>query len=323
MINWTEIDAEVEAFQEGYRSGFISIFKKYEGQETDERAANNKIVKVTVASFAARYGIADTTFRRWISEDENVTTAGTYSKPANFTERMAKAAAEAAAQAKAEAEAAAQEQLAKALAEQKRAEEAKAADHRRQERTKHEAELAEVQARMRQEKLEALARQEKQLKEEAGKRGLDLSQLTASDKSKLMVMLANDPEQARDWFNAYNQERTRKLSEQHQKQKEDAEKRRFQMEEREAREAARKASQEFDDSGLHFFINKVVPQIDKLRHEMSLKPITFTHMMYSGMTPHQLVEMTNRCEDIIVQVREGLFSANAENELADLNQDTP
>lgn len=315
QITWSEIEAEAG----GYREGFVAIYKKYEGMETDEKDAVGRAIKVTKGSFARHMGIAERTFCRWVTNVEEGSSATMADNGQAWRDREAKIAEQAAAKARQEAEAVAQEQLAKALAEQKRAEEAKAADHRRQERAKHEAELAEVQARMRQEKLEALARQEKQLKEEAKSHGLDLSQLTASDKSKLMVMLANDPEQAKDWFNAYNQERTRKLAEQHQKQKEDAEKRRFQMEEREAREAARKASQEFDDSALHFFINKTVPAIDKLRHELSLKPITFTHMMYSGMTPHQLVEMTNRAEDIIVQVREGLFSANAENELADLN----
>jgi len=47
-IRWSDIEAECG----DYRSGFIAVFKKYEGQSTDERDAQGRTVKVTAASFA-------------------------------------------------------------------------------------------------------------------------------------------------------------------------------------------------------------------------------------------------------------------------------
>jgi len=62
MIKWAKIEAECG----GYREGFVAIFRKYEGQKTDERDAQGRIVKVTVTSFARHVGVPVPTFRRWV-----------------------------------------------------------------------------------------------------------------------------------------------------------------------------------------------------------------------------------------------------------------
>lgn len=64
MVTWDQIVAECD----GYRAGFVAVFRKYEGEPTDERDAYNRVVKVTAPSFARHAGIADATFRDWLRE---------------------------------------------------------------------------------------------------------------------------------------------------------------------------------------------------------------------------------------------------------------
>jgi hypothetical protein len=61
-IRWTDILAECG----NYRNGFVAIFRKYEGQPTDEKDGQGRTVKVTARSFALHNGIHEDTFRRWI-----------------------------------------------------------------------------------------------------------------------------------------------------------------------------------------------------------------------------------------------------------------
>jgi transposase-like protein len=65
MIKWAEIDAEVT----GYREGFVAIYRRHEGEMTDETDAVGRPIKVTMTSFARHFGIGDKTFRRWVRED--------------------------------------------------------------------------------------------------------------------------------------------------------------------------------------------------------------------------------------------------------------
>lgn len=62
MITWDQITAECD----GYRAGFVAVFHKYEGQETDERDESNRVVKVTVSSFAEHVGVPRSTFQQWV-----------------------------------------------------------------------------------------------------------------------------------------------------------------------------------------------------------------------------------------------------------------
>jgi hypothetical protein len=61
VIRWAEIEAEVG----NYREGFVTTFRKYEGQATDEKDAQGRTVKVTVSSFARHMKIPVPTFRAW------------------------------------------------------------------------------------------------------------------------------------------------------------------------------------------------------------------------------------------------------------------
>jgi hypothetical protein len=61
-ISWSTIEAECG----GYRAGFVATFEKYKGLPTDERDNSNRVVKVTVASFARHAGIPHKTFERWV-----------------------------------------------------------------------------------------------------------------------------------------------------------------------------------------------------------------------------------------------------------------
>lgn len=64
MTTWSQIEAECEAT--GYRERLVEVFRKYEGQPTDENDEQGRTVKVTAQSFARHMGIPETTFRGWI-----------------------------------------------------------------------------------------------------------------------------------------------------------------------------------------------------------------------------------------------------------------
>jgi hypothetical protein len=83
VIKWSQIEAETE----GYREGFVAVFRKYEGQETDERDESNRVVKVTMASFARHMGIPQRTFFDWCNPPDVVAdTATTYDDEDEFDE---------------------------------------------------------------------------------------------------------------------------------------------------------------------------------------------------------------------------------------------
>jgi leucyl aminopeptidase len=62
MISWNEIEAECG----NYREGFVAVFRKYEGEPTDEKDAANRTVKVTRSSFARHMKIPESTFHEWV-----------------------------------------------------------------------------------------------------------------------------------------------------------------------------------------------------------------------------------------------------------------
>lgn len=62
-VRWADVEAECV----GYREGFVAVFKRYEGQPTDERDERGRVVKVTAASFARHMGIAKQTFHAWVA----------------------------------------------------------------------------------------------------------------------------------------------------------------------------------------------------------------------------------------------------------------
>lgn len=69
MIKWEKILGECLPYRQGflpYRQGFVDVFKKYEGQPTDEKNERGGVVKVTQSSFARHAGIAKMTFNDWV-----------------------------------------------------------------------------------------------------------------------------------------------------------------------------------------------------------------------------------------------------------------
>jgi len=310
LIKWTDIDNEVEEFQSGYRSGFVAIFKKYEGMETDERTAQNKVVVVGKANFAERYGINRTTFQRWVAE-EMTGDGHVLDKRPGLNEKMAKAAEEAAAKATAEAEAKAAKALAEALERQKR-------EHNLAEAKRAAEAAAKIRAEEQKKAAEAAAKEIAALKakmaETAKAAEFDISTLTEAQKAQVMTLLANDPEKASEWFKAQTAERARKLAEAEKAAKEAAAKKRQQMEERESRQAAERARKDYDASALKDFI-AITKAAKALQEKLRNKPVTFDHVLTSGLSAQEWVSMTELVEDVAVEVRESLFSINAEQEL--------
>lgn len=312
MIKWTDIDSEVEEFQSGYRSGFVTIFKKYEGMDTDEKDGQGRTVKVSRNSFARRYGIAETTFKTWVATSEgNRPDVGR----SPIKESMEKAAREAAAKAKAEAEAVAAKALAEALERQKR-------EHNAAEAKRAAEAAAKIRAEEQKKAAEAAAKEIAALKakmaETAKAAEFDISTLTEAQKAQVMTLLANDPDKAKQWFAAQTAERARKLAEAEQKAKVDAAKKREQMAEREARKAAEAARQDYEGSALKDFV-AITKAAKALQEKLRRKPVTFDHVLTSGMSAQEWVSMTELVEDVAVEVRESLFSINAEQELFGIN----
>jgi hypothetical protein len=69
VVTWSQIDEEMDGAIADFRKAYVAIFRKYEGQETDETDGSGRTVKVTAASFAKRFGIAKQTFHDWISRE--------------------------------------------------------------------------------------------------------------------------------------------------------------------------------------------------------------------------------------------------------------
>jgi hypothetical protein len=75
-IRWTDIVAECG----NYKAGFVTTFRKYEGMTTDERDGSNRVVKVTMASFAEHMGIPRPTFQRWVQLEVTPELSATFAK---------------------------------------------------------------------------------------------------------------------------------------------------------------------------------------------------------------------------------------------------
>lgn len=73
-VQWSQIEAECD----GYREGFVAIYRKYEGMPTDEKDAQGKTIRVTQASFARHMKIPESTFKNWMKRTK--TTAAAVSK---------------------------------------------------------------------------------------------------------------------------------------------------------------------------------------------------------------------------------------------------
>lgn len=67
MISWAEIRSEYENINLGFRERVVGLFRRYEGQETDE-TVRGKVVLVTANSFAKKMGIKQPTFAGWLKE---------------------------------------------------------------------------------------------------------------------------------------------------------------------------------------------------------------------------------------------------------------
>lgn len=306
MIKWSDIEAEVG----GFRESLVEIFKKYEGMTTDEIDGNGVAVKVNQSSFARHMGIPVPTFQEWVRKASGRMAARS-ERAGSWQDRERKAAADAAAKATAEAEAKAAKALAEALERQKR-------EHNLAEAKRAAEAAAKIRAEEQKKAAEAAAKEIAALKakmaETAKAAEFDISTLTEAQKAQVMTLLANDPEKASEWFKAQTAERARKLAEAEKAAKEAAAKKRQQMEERESRQAAERARKDYDASALKDFI-AITKAAKALQMKLRDKPVTFDHVLTSGLSAQEWVSMTELVEDVAVEVRESLFSINAEQEL--------
>lgn len=64
-VKWSDIRAEFEGLEIGFRERVVRLFEKYQGQATDE-VVRGKVVVVSVSSFAKHMGIPQRSFAHWV-----------------------------------------------------------------------------------------------------------------------------------------------------------------------------------------------------------------------------------------------------------------
>lgn len=78
VVRWSTIEAECD----GFRSGFVAVFHKYEGMPTDKSDAHGRPVKVTRRSFAEHVGVSESAFGRWVKKNPSGRPASAAKGPA-------------------------------------------------------------------------------------------------------------------------------------------------------------------------------------------------------------------------------------------------
>lgn len=312
MISWSDIDAEVEEFQSGYRSGFVAIFKKYEGVETDERDGANRAVKVSQSSFARRYGIGETTFKRWLKEEASG--PGPDRSGSNSVTRKIQ---EAATKAKAEAEAKAATTLAAALARQKAESEslareiAETAERAKQAAVEAERKRVEATAKAKAE-AEAQAKLEKITEQIRAEIKAEPPTPEVLAEMAKRALTSSDPDIVSRMAEAYGKHRVEQDARNQQDARARAAASRAQQAERDANNAARRASQEFEDSALKLFLDAY----DLLKDTnllLSRKPITFSNVVASGLTAGEVEDRVEEAIEFIKRVEASVLDATMEN----------
>jgi len=300
MISWSDIEAECTEF----RQGLVSVYRKYEGMDTDERTAQDHVVKVTARSFARHMGIAESTFGEWVRKSEGAA-ASRSERAGSWTDREKKAAAEATAK----AEAAAQKRLDAALAAQAKA----TAQKEREANLKHQQELEAERKRV--------------AKEEAAKNVVKLQDVEAKLRAEIKAELptpevlaemakraltSSDPDIVSRMAEAYGKHRV----EQDARNQQDARARqaasRARQAEQDANNAARRASQEYEDSALKLFLDAYAVLVDT-NHLLSRKPITFSNVVASGLTAGEVEDRVEEAIEFIKRVEASVLDATMEN----------
>lgn len=325
MIRWSDIDNEVEEFQSGYRAGFISIFKKYEGMETDERTTQNKVIVVNKSNFSERYGIAYSTFNGWLQKEVAGAATSSRVRPGPDQRALAQAAEEAAAKAKAEAEARAAKELSAALERQKR-EQALAEAKRAQEqaakiRAEEQAKAAEATRKEREQAQKEMSELKAKLAEAAKAAKFDISTLSDADKAKVMTMLANDPDSAASYFEAQAKERERKAALVEKQRKEREHKRQQEKTDKEKVAAFERARKDYESSPLWYLVNKVMPVVDQFNSLLNQKVVNLDHLLISNKSAQEVIKLTEFADDTMEKMRESIYALNAEIELAGIGDE--
>lgn len=319
MICWSEIEAEAG----GFREGLVTVFRKYEGMTTDEVDGQGRAVKVSQSSFARHMGINEKTFQEWVRKASGRLAARS-ERAGSWSEREAKAAAKA----KAEAEAKAAEALASALARQEKqaAEEARKAAEQA-EKVKQAA-LAEAERKQK----AALAKQAEEIrvaersqaKAEAQKKLQDIeAKLRAEIKAEpptpevlaamaSQALTSSDPNIVSKMAEAYGKHRV----EQDAKNRSDAKARasaaRAAQAERDAKNAEKRASLEYEDSALKLMVDahEILQEANAL---MKRKPISFSNIIASGLTVGEVEDMVEEDVEILKRGEAQILDATVEN----------
>lgn len=308
MIKWSDIEAECT----GYKHGFVDIFRKYEGMDTDERDSANRVITVNVSTFCDRFGIARTTFRRWMEKVEGMPAGPATTSNTNVVIRIAEATAKATAEA--------EDKAAQALANQALAHAAQAKAAAEKAEKDKQAALAKA-AREQAAAVEAERKRAKVEAEEAAK--LKLQEIEARLRAEIkaepptpeilaemakQALTSSDPDIVNKMAEAYGKHRV----EQDAKNKADAQARaaanRAAQAERDATNAEKRASQEYEDSALKLFMDAHEKLVD-CAVLLGRKPITFSNLIASGLTHGEIldtveeaIEISKRIEASIIEV---------------------
>lgn len=66
LLTWAEVEAAMDAVEDGDKAGVASVFWTFEGRTLDVRDGRGARQTVNIASFCAHFKLYRNTFRNWL-----------------------------------------------------------------------------------------------------------------------------------------------------------------------------------------------------------------------------------------------------------------
>lgn len=71
-LRWEDVDAAMDAVEEGDTPAILSVYWTYEGRATDRLDGRGARQTVNIATFCGRYGLYRNTFRAWLRKYRHI-----------------------------------------------------------------------------------------------------------------------------------------------------------------------------------------------------------------------------------------------------------
>lgn len=72
FLTWAEVEAAMDAVEDGDQAGVASVFWTFEGRALDQLDGRGARQTVNVASFCGHFGIYRNTLRRWLAKHRHI-----------------------------------------------------------------------------------------------------------------------------------------------------------------------------------------------------------------------------------------------------------